>query len=509
MRNLTKLFNVVTTLLLMLFVASCTPQADYTNLIPKDVKMVAKVNLEQLCDKAGLADNETFNTTIMDKLSEADMSQPVKEKLEEIFQDPSTIGVDFSLPLYCIVHDKEGIIIGAVLNRADMEETFDLMSITGECESVEKHELLSYTVVDKMLVAFDDTKFLVYPMSYRERQDKSLAFDVVDKYFAQTEEQSAVINEGFDKMLNNPADAAIYMPGKTVSELVEDSWDRDIRKMRQLMEKSNVRFEEMDWMTSLTFKAGETVLEYDVIPQTYNMKEIVKQGDEAFKEIAGNHFKYIEKKALGVWACGLDGAKCLDYFAAVGLDKVFAGEEVYNEILTAVNCIDGDITFALNEIEFVPKGVAMIDTKDDALFRLVEEALSEGVTKVSDSHYRIGGQIPGAFGQDGDKFYVLIGYTTLEEAEEEMSASEFTSDRSKMVVMLEEILDNPLVRDAINREFRGEMLALSSVLNELHTIETEVTDATHVEIKLTMKDSDSNLLESICGKLISMLALYM
>ena len=65
---------------LIVFLAACSKQSEYTNVIPSDASAVAAIDLKSLIDKAGLNDKENEAATF--------------QQLEKVIKTPSESGID-------------------------------------------------------------------------------------------------------------------------------------------------------------------------------------------------------------------------------------------------------------------------------------------------------------------------------------------------------------------------------------------------------------------------------
>ena len=52
---------------LIVFLAACSKQTEYTNVIPADATAVASIDLKSLANKAGMNDKENFSDLILQK----------------------------------------------------------------------------------------------------------------------------------------------------------------------------------------------------------------------------------------------------------------------------------------------------------------------------------------------------------------------------------------------------------------------------------------------------------
>ena len=86
---------------LIVFLAACSKQTEYTNVIPADATAVASIDLKSLANKAGMNDKE--NEAAKQKLLEAmksGMNAATFQQLEKVINTPGASGLDPEAPIY-------------------------------------------------------------------------------------------------------------------------------------------------------------------------------------------------------------------------------------------------------------------------------------------------------------------------------------------------------------------------------------------------------------------------
>ena len=86
---------------LIVFLAACSKQTEYTNVIPADATAVASIDLKSLANKAGMNDKE--NEAAKQKLLEAmksGMNAATFQQLEKVINNPGASGLDPEAPIY-------------------------------------------------------------------------------------------------------------------------------------------------------------------------------------------------------------------------------------------------------------------------------------------------------------------------------------------------------------------------------------------------------------------------
>ena len=120
-RYLSSLFAVV----LMMVVAACSNNQyeDYMTVIPKDVKGVVAVRLDNVVNKTGVARSPLMRLALS-KMSSA-MNADVETKVNALIADPSLSGIDFTRPAYVFAANDK--LFGLTMKVEDVSLFDELM----------------------------------------------------------------------------------------------------------------------------------------------------------------------------------------------------------------------------------------------------------------------------------------------------------------------------------------------------------------------------------------------
>lgn len=485
----------------MAFVAvSCTNESDYAVLIPDDALFVMKFDTKQLLEKSGVGENEGIKDKFISAIEDAGMPSAVEEKMLACVEDPVQLGLDLRYPLYVyMTAEKDGGCVGAVLDKSNLEDLFNTLAKEEVCERVKTSGSLSYTMIDNdAVVAFDDDRFAILPLPYEYRDDESGFVDKIELQFENTVENSILQNENFTKVLDSDADAVYFMSGEAVGDI------REFREAEKIYEQMGISMDEIDYMFALAFNSGETVLSCDVLPKTTSAEEFFEKSLACVKNVSGNHFKYVDNSSLAAMSMGINGVEMMEYLQEVGLfdmmERIYGDMSEYSDVVSGVlESLDGDVTVAVEELSGFPTLVAVADTKDDKLFKLLESTLGQisEARKVSSTHYTIDedSEQCGAFGMNGDELYFVMGKTELAEVSAPMNSDDYEDAPFCMCLYVDKLMDSPLL-DELSRSERQMLRVAEPVIDEIEMLQMTGTNG-HSELKVIMKDTDANLLTLI------------
>jgi hypothetical protein len=507
MKNLRKIG--ISVLAVLLF-ASCTNDADYANLIPDDAYVVAKFNVAQIIDKADINSDNSLTETLIDGIKDAELTAETKDKLTEIINNPAELGIDVRKPIYLYMCDNQDFgVVGAVSDDAKLEELLSAASNEGACSDIINEDMYSYVSVEnEIVIAYDASRIIIHPLTYNERNDETELTANINKQFNLGTENSIVSNEAFSNVMSNDNDLSYYMSGNAMKILAEE--DRDFREIMQMYETLNINVDEIDYIASINFDNGETNMTYEVIPTSDKAEETLNLLEDCYSDISGVHFDYLKSSSVVAIACGFNGkglTKFLDETEILDLITNNADDEeneLIHTILSTIESIDGDITVGVSELDSksMPKCKAIVETKDNSLFNLLEMSLNQNgeFQQVSDSQYTLGfGETSMTFGVDGSDTYFLIGETQLEEESSSLDDSDFNGKKFCAYIYVDELIESEMFDDYFryNQEYK---LFVKPIIKKISNVEV-TGNSRKAELKIKMKDSDTNLLTEMCKTL--------
>jgi hypothetical protein len=268
-----------------------------------------------------------------------------------------------------------------------------------------------------------------------------------------------------------------------------------------------------DVVASLAFEYGETVLSFKMLPKNDKGEEYLADMEKCYKDISGDHFKYVSEDAPFVFAMGLDGAEyknyikkmgALDVLSMVDADEMSEFVDMYIDVLSTVN---GDVTIALSELsEDDPQALVAVNTEERKIFDVLKDELAGVAQKKSADNYVVGdSKMSGAFGVEDETTYFVIGEDKLKEQSKSMDSDDFEGYKMFACLFVDNLMKSPLIEDLLDK-YVGDN-ELDEVMEYVEMVDkvTMSYDEGEVQLKIVMKDSDVNILGVVGEVLIDII----
>ena len=186
---------------LMVFLAACSKQTEYTNVIPADATAVASIDLKSLANKAGMNDKE--NEAAKQKLLEAlksGMNAATFQQLEKVINNPGASGLDPEAPIYIFSSPQisGGVFVAKVSNEDDLHASLDVMAKEQICQPVSEADGYSFTTLNGNLLAFNETTAII--ISANRASQTEAAKETITKLMKQTADNSIAKSGAFQKI---------------------------------------------------------------------------------------------------------------------------------------------------------------------------------------------------------------------------------------------------------------------------------------------------------------------
>jgi hypothetical protein len=512
-----KLFVAPLLAVMTLFLVSCTGNLEQAsrvdslqvaNLIPNDAAIVVKFDAMQVLDESGVLKDEKVQKRLKDQVFD-DMPKALREKAEALIEDPAASGVDPSKPvLFYFVDEKNFGFVGALQDRDLFEETINMVAKETDRDKVEEAGDISYMQIDQTaILAFDDARFIITPTE-RDLSKKQIQKMLEEKFDI---DESILSNDNFVEFASSNSELAYFMNVEAVLDIASEVIPETGRYMNLLKPVDELK--NFDVVASLAFEYGETVLSFKMLPKNDKGEEYLAEMEKCYKDISGDHFKYVSADAPFVLATGLDGAEYKNYIKKMGaLDvlNMFGDEEVaefvdmYIDVLSTVN---GDVTIALSELsEDDPQALVAVNTEERKIFDVLKDELAGVAQKKSADNYVVGdSKMSGAFGVEDETTYFVIGEDKLKEQSKSMDSDDFNGYKMFACLFVDNLMKSPLIEDVLDK-YVGDN-ELDEVMEYVEMVDkvTMSYDEGEVQLKIVMKDSDVNILGVVGEVLIDVI----
>ena len=152
-----KKFYVVSLLVLMVMALSSCSKTDYQKVIPANAALVVKVDVKAIAEKSEFSKSKSMQQV------EKSLSLVVKDKdmkkVKDYIEDPMSMGIDFSVPAYAFMVDKETFGLTMKVNdKDDVKDFLQLLNKQGMASKPqEKNERMCGTLLDDFSYTYDGT----------------------------------------------------------------------------------------------------------------------------------------------------------------------------------------------------------------------------------------------------------------------------------------------------------------------------------------------------------------
>lgn len=419
--------------------ASCSGTVDdtYTNAIPIDASIVARVDVLGLMEKAEYKDYQAVGTMIGSMYGETISDTP--QIIDSILVDPKGRGVDLKAPIYCFIA-SDGISTGLLMRVNDKEE-------------VEKwlHEITATMGSTSPTYAnLDDNHLLIYDQ-YRDVQWQMPASPV-----AQFNQSAA-----YAKMKEMDGEVRYSCNTKN---LAQKYGYRAITAQPAIYTET--------WLVgAINFDDGSCTMTTSILGKTPEAEAGIAAFKKAFTPSESKFIEYLPASTSMLASVSGKGTDYLNYLAHTPyLESIFGRKHGMWKNL--INAVDGEVVVALTGIS--NNGISFIAYADLAP-GVTEKDLKETLTLYGMGKMR--------WGINEQRFYLTSDETLASNAFKKASPS-FSSEeygkqvKGKPVYVLMDMVkfkENPLMQQAMSQmgnqssmQYMNGLSATEFVLDENH-----------------------------------------
>lgn len=415
---------LLSVLLVVGLVCSCSSTPEHGKLIPKDASVVFSLNLEKAYEASGITKEQLPVSELSKLLKESTLSAPAREKLENIIASPEEAGIDLQEPMmvfYAPSFKSGAGVVGAVSKSAKLEELIDAMAREALCTKVARHNDLRYTVIGDAVLAFNDDWFLLAGQWLLPgNAEETLAG--MEGLFKQEEKQSLYASELYEKMCDCPGFFQTLVQGEGLQAMLEKENLPMDKLMKSLPE--GVALSDFAYLTDVSMGPGEANVVGEVLPLSSGAEKFVTEA-KGSTAIAGDFLKYVPANAWLILSCGIDGKPLYDQMVSdADMKALLASNPVVQEgIEKLVPALKGDYVLALTGFvpgAYYPEGVSYAQAQNDSWLGMIEKygAGEKFLTKKDGKNYSIlvrdasetgSGAFYVDFGSKGGVSYALFG----------------------------------------------------------------------------------------------------
>lgn len=412
-----KMLVMLTVLVAMLAVSSCSKKTDSQSLVPEDAAIVLRMDLLQLGQKSGLSGGESSMVKkLKSQLRNLGVGKELRQKLEDIIDEPSQSGIDLTDPffLYASV-DKRGEPkeVGFIGTIASESKLTDLLNAIGEEESdfpeVESEDGMKYIDLMGASLIYNDSWF------FMGRLEGDISDQIATLKDRTDGKGSLSGNEAYERLCSKEGLAQMLIMMSGFSEM------RDLNEAAQML-PDGMDFDGLAGLIDFAMDNGEATLTSEYICLTDEWKEQMDKFDDMLGPLDGALVKYVSGKGLSAFA-NINLAQYLDnmkgFLESQGID-----DETMDQVKELTSSIKGDIVFDLRGMVDgdVPVMCGYMSTNNGDIIDLLEanNEESDDFVKVGDHVFAIPFMYDyeDVYNSDGDwvdwvrkpKGYMTLGY---------------------------------------------------------------------------------------------------
>lgn len=494
---------------LVAFLASCSSNTEYTNLIPADATAIASINLQSLVDKAGLNDkeNEAIKQKMIDALKSGTNANTFQH-LEKIIKNPSESGIDTQSPLYLFTSASfsNGALVAKVNSEENLRTSLDILAKEKISQPLTEGDGYQFTTIGtNSLLAFNQTAAIIVQTtgtSQTEEMKKSLT-----TLMKQTAENSISKNAGFEKMRKLNGDVTLLVSTAAIPEMYA----------RQINQSFPANFDpkELQMLASLNFEKGEILFQGEYYTENKELEALLKKNEKIFTKLNSSFIKDFPASTLAFLNLGANGEQLYNLLLENQEFRNTVSIAKADEVKALFSSFNGDLSIGLINVamkENTASFLAYADvTNGDALKTVYTNKnklglkRGEDIVQLSDNEYVFKTKGMNVFfGVKGKQMYATndellykgIGKAIDKSIKDTGYASDMKGKNLFAVINIEAILELPIIKMMLN--FSGEEIKMyHSLVSEIAYIEASNESGGKNEITFILKNKEVNALKQI------------
>lgn len=339
---------IIYSLVLVLF-ASCSSRPESLKAIPENTSAIAVVDVFSLYKKGNLEDLEDleFFKTFQKEIRNED--KKVANFLEDLREDPSKTGVDFTKDVFMYYidegTDEKFVCVSLDLKDEEKYAEFleDIFDKGGVDFDVEKEDLYKYIKVQNEVVfAWDSNKALIVTAqnwSSRENLEQE-----VESLFELKVDKQIVVNKEFMSFYSNKKDVNFWVS----SNILESSF-----YLKELEKQFDVDITDNYISASLEFEDDRISLQGKMFPNR-EVREMMKRDNVWDHDFNNALLKFLPKQSFANLAMSFNPSENYKVMQEQGelesIEKEFEKEMGF-ELEDLIKSIEGSMVFSLSNIE--------------------------------------------------------------------------------------------------------------------------------------------------------------
>lgn len=485
----------------LLALAACSPQTEYTHAIPKNASVVMGMELDEMATKAGL--NGATGEKVVAKLKtlvKGGLQGDAAQLAERIIEHPAESGLSFDDKVYLFAtpHTEAIAVLAKVTDEGKVETLLEAFEKESLATPLREESGCRWTQMGGALCAFNNGTFLLLQPS---RGDAAGMKGTLLSLMRQEQ------GEGFSAL---PEFAKVKAEGNDMASVINLSavpyeWTTPLR----MGLSSNLRLEDIKYFVAANFEQGRVVVNSESLIQNPMVLSFFDAMDKVMQPIGGKYLDFYPGNTL-LWAGGNIQGKTLYQMLCQNptIKQALDNPLLPVDVEYIFSSIEGDFSIGFDNQNYL----LYADVTNSGFLKTFEDlrpllALTGGqitLDNVGKDEYLMRTYYGNFwFGVKNNRLYVTNNGTWAEEAGRTYGASlavkpwasEVKDNRLLASLNMAEMANMRITLTG-NASVDGAIQLLKSQCNYLNA---SMTDWRHGKAELVLKDKDMNLLQWLVG----------
>ena len=485
----------------LLALAACSPQTEYTHAIPKNASMVMGMELDEMATKAGL--NGATGEKVVAKLKtlvKGGLQGDAAQLAERIIEHPAESGLSFDDKVYLFAtpHTEAIAVLAKVTDEGKVETLLEAFEKESLATPLREESGCRWTQMGGALCAFNNGTFLLLQPS---RGDAAGMKGTLLSLMRQEQ------GEGFSAL---PEFAKVKAEGNDMASVINLSavpyeWTTPLR----MGLSSNLRLEDIKYFVAANFEQGRVVVNSESLIQNPMVLSFFDAMDKVMQPIGGKYLDFYPGNTL-LWAGGNIQGKTLYQMLCQNptIKQALDNPLLPVDVEYIFSSIEGDFSIGFDNQNYL----LYADVTNSGFLKTFEDlrpllALTGGqitLDNVGKDEYLMRTYYGNFwFGVKNNRLYVTNNGTWAEEAGRTYGASLAVKPWAS------EVKDNRLLASLNMAEMANMRITLTGnasvdgaiqlVKSQCNYLNASMTDWRHGKAELVLKDKDMNLLQWLVG----------
>lgn len=495
--------------LALVWLASCSSEKRYVNVLPDDPGVVVSVDLKQLVQKSDLSaeDSKAVVAEVKNALS-GGMDAQGMELIDKVLENPAESGLDLEKNVYLFTDAgvEKGGLLSCVQDKAKLDELAGLLEKQKLAAQIEDKGAYKQAVLTNGVLAYSEHSCL---MLFSEKGTDAGLPEWAAELMGQESKGAFADTKAFKSMEKIEGDISMYASMEILPE--------EYKMMAKASMPTVVDWKDIDVVAGMHFEKGRMVLDFETIVTEELKKEYDKIRPIYSKETSGEFLKLFPKGAFMWVDMGLKGDKFYEMLEKEpAMAAQLSGVQSMFDVKAMLSAIDGETVVCISNLKPLSFALLAEVTNTDFLqnFENLKPMMemSRGQMKLvnaGEDAYELqmaDGRMMGMEGsasvyigvKDG-VFYLTNDKLCAEQKEVDNSmreavwAGNVPGKRCFFAIDCASL--NEIVGGNNHQVYGSKDQLTQMVLSHMEYMTVEAEDDTHGRMELGMKDKDTNVLK--------------